>query len=245
MKKASETYLKGILGYTEDEVVSRDFIHDERSSIYDAGSSIELNSELLQARQLVRQRVGLQQPLRRPADVHGQEGQLDPRQIGDGPQPVRRLRVLVLGLGLSWPSCAHHQEYLPAPILLSKQDGQIIDREFGSFLRGHSFYPYRRIRSADVAHDREEYEALWSKYGNTGTAPDLDLSKNVVFALIDFMQGCQEVVVIRIERNGRVRPHEFRRAQSLVDANCDYQDNHFHVITIARSALPKGEIWAE
>ncbi len=43
MKKASESYLKGILGYTEDEVVSSDFIHDERSSIFDAGSSIELN----------------------------------------------------------------------------------------------------------------------------------------------------------------------------------------------------------
>jgi glyceraldehyde 3-phosphate dehydrogenase len=44
MKAASEGYLKGILGYTEDEVVSSDFIHDERSSIYDAGSSVELNS---------------------------------------------------------------------------------------------------------------------------------------------------------------------------------------------------------
>jgi len=43
MKKASETYLKNILGYTEDEVVSSDFIHDARSSIYDAGSSLELN----------------------------------------------------------------------------------------------------------------------------------------------------------------------------------------------------------
>jgi glyceraldehyde 3-phosphate dehydrogenase len=43
LKKASETYLKGILGYTEDEVVSSDFIHEERSSVYDAGSSIELN----------------------------------------------------------------------------------------------------------------------------------------------------------------------------------------------------------
>src|SRR6188768_2273021 len=36
MKAASESYLKDILGYTEDEVVSSDFIHDERSSIYDA-----------------------------------------------------------------------------------------------------------------------------------------------------------------------------------------------------------------
>ena len=43
LKRASETYLKGILGYTDDEVVSTDFIHDERSSIYDSGSSIELN----------------------------------------------------------------------------------------------------------------------------------------------------------------------------------------------------------
>ena len=44
MKKASETYLKGVLGYTSDEVVSTDFIHDAHSSIYDAGSGIELNS---------------------------------------------------------------------------------------------------------------------------------------------------------------------------------------------------------
>jgi len=43
LKKASETYLKGILGYTSEEVVSSDFIHDKQSSIYDAGSSIELN----------------------------------------------------------------------------------------------------------------------------------------------------------------------------------------------------------
>ena len=45
MKNASETYLKGILGYTEDEVVSTDFVHDIRSSIFDAGSGIELNSK--------------------------------------------------------------------------------------------------------------------------------------------------------------------------------------------------------
>jgi glyceraldehyde 3-phosphate dehydrogenase len=44
MKKASETYLKGILAYTADEVVSSDFIHDAASSIFDAGSGIELNS---------------------------------------------------------------------------------------------------------------------------------------------------------------------------------------------------------
>ncbi|MCB9887428.1 MAG: type I glyceraldehyde-3-phosphate dehydrogenase [Planctomycetes bacterium] len=43
MKKASETYMKGVLEYTEDEVVSSDFIHCKASSIFDAGSSIELN----------------------------------------------------------------------------------------------------------------------------------------------------------------------------------------------------------
>jgi glyceraldehyde 3-phosphate dehydrogenase len=44
MKKASETYLKGILTWTSDEVVSTDFIHDNSSSIFDAGSGIELNN---------------------------------------------------------------------------------------------------------------------------------------------------------------------------------------------------------
>ena len=43
MKKASQTYLKGILDYTEDEVVSTDFIHSSFSSIFDQGSGIELN----------------------------------------------------------------------------------------------------------------------------------------------------------------------------------------------------------
>jgi glyceraldehyde 3-phosphate dehydrogenase len=43
MKKASLTYLKGILDYTEDEVVSTDFIHCKSSSIFDSGSGIELN----------------------------------------------------------------------------------------------------------------------------------------------------------------------------------------------------------
>jgi glyceraldehyde 3-phosphate dehydrogenase len=43
MKKAGQTYLKGILDYTEDEVVSSDFIHCAFSSIFDQGSGIELN----------------------------------------------------------------------------------------------------------------------------------------------------------------------------------------------------------
>lgn len=43
MKEAANGPLKGILGYTEDEVVSSDFIHDTRSSIFDTGSGMELN----------------------------------------------------------------------------------------------------------------------------------------------------------------------------------------------------------
>ena len=43
MKKASETYLKGILGYCNEEVVSTDFIHDDRSSIYDSRATLENN----------------------------------------------------------------------------------------------------------------------------------------------------------------------------------------------------------
>ncbi len=43
MKRASETYLNGILETTKDEVVSSDFIHSKLSSIYDEGSGLELN----------------------------------------------------------------------------------------------------------------------------------------------------------------------------------------------------------
>src|SRR5690349_6726679 len=44
MKSAADGELKGILGYTDEEVVSSDFIHDPRSSIFDAGAGIELNA---------------------------------------------------------------------------------------------------------------------------------------------------------------------------------------------------------
>ncbi len=43
MKRASESYLKGILEFTNEEVVSTDFIHNQASSIFDSGSGIELN----------------------------------------------------------------------------------------------------------------------------------------------------------------------------------------------------------
>ncbi|MBD1909513.1 MULTISPECIES: type I glyceraldehyde-3-phosphate dehydrogenase [unclassified Leptolyngbya] len=44
MKSAAEGELQGILGYTDEEVVSSDFITDSHSSIFDAGAGIELNS---------------------------------------------------------------------------------------------------------------------------------------------------------------------------------------------------------
>ena len=47
MKKASENELKGILGYTEDSVVSSDFIHDPRTSIFDAQAGISLNDNFV------------------------------------------------------------------------------------------------------------------------------------------------------------------------------------------------------
>ncbi len=47
MKKASENELKGILGYTEDAVVSSDFIGDPRTSIFDADAGISLNDHFV------------------------------------------------------------------------------------------------------------------------------------------------------------------------------------------------------
>jgi glyceraldehyde 3-phosphate dehydrogenase len=43
MKKASESYLKGILEYSKEELVSSDFIHNERSSIYDSPATLQNN----------------------------------------------------------------------------------------------------------------------------------------------------------------------------------------------------------
>lgn len=47
MKEASEGELKGILGYTEDEVVSSDFVGDARTSIFDAKAGISLNNNFV------------------------------------------------------------------------------------------------------------------------------------------------------------------------------------------------------
>jgi glyceraldehyde 3-phosphate dehydrogenase len=42
-KNASKTYMKGILGFTDEELVSTDFIHDSRSSIYDSNATLQNN----------------------------------------------------------------------------------------------------------------------------------------------------------------------------------------------------------
>jgi glyceraldehyde 3-phosphate dehydrogenase len=47
MKAAADGPLKGILGYTEDAVVSSDFIGDSRTSIFDAGAGISLNDNFV------------------------------------------------------------------------------------------------------------------------------------------------------------------------------------------------------
>ncbi|KIK55308.1 hypothetical protein GYMLUDRAFT_76550 [Collybiopsis luxurians FD-317 M1] len=47
IKKASETNLKGIMAYTEDSVVSTDFIGDSHSSIFDASAGIQLNKNFV------------------------------------------------------------------------------------------------------------------------------------------------------------------------------------------------------
>ena len=42
-RSASQTYLKGLLGVTDEELVSTDFIHDQRSSIYDSLATLQNN----------------------------------------------------------------------------------------------------------------------------------------------------------------------------------------------------------
>ena len=47
MKSASENEMAGVLGYTEDAVVSQDFVGDTRTSIFDAGAGIALNDNFV------------------------------------------------------------------------------------------------------------------------------------------------------------------------------------------------------
>ena len=45
IKNASENEFKGIIGYTEEEVVSQDFVSEKKTSVFDAGAGVELNSK--------------------------------------------------------------------------------------------------------------------------------------------------------------------------------------------------------
>ena len=74
MKKASESYLKDILGYTNDEVGSSDFIHDTRSSIFDAGSGIGMGKRFFKLISWYDNEWGLQQSLRRPRTLYCRKG---------------------------------------------------------------------------------------------------------------------------------------------------------------------------
>jgi hypothetical protein len=74
MKKASETYLKGILNWTADEVVSTDFMHDQPQLHLRRRLRHRAEQQVLQARELVRQRVGLLQPSRRSREIHREQG---------------------------------------------------------------------------------------------------------------------------------------------------------------------------
>ena len=66
MKKAAEGKLKGILEYTEDPIVSSDIIGNPHSSIFVRRLDASDGRQHAQDPQLVRQRVGLQLPHRRP-----------------------------------------------------------------------------------------------------------------------------------------------------------------------------------
>ncbi|MGL5323426.1 MAG: type I glyceraldehyde-3-phosphate dehydrogenase, partial [Aeromonas sp.] len=47
MKAASEGAMKGVLGYTEDEVVSTDFLGERQTSVFDAKAGIQLNDKFV------------------------------------------------------------------------------------------------------------------------------------------------------------------------------------------------------
>ena len=71
LKTASEGELKGILGYNTEPLVSVDFNHDPRSSIFDSTQTRVIGGTLVKVLALVRQRVGLLQPdARHDAGAH-------------------------------------------------------------------------------------------------------------------------------------------------------------------------------
>jgi hypothetical protein len=73
-EESQRTYFKGILELHHDEVVSSDFIHDKSFVDFRRRFRHRTEQALFQADQLVRQRMGLQLPRGRPAQVHDWQG---------------------------------------------------------------------------------------------------------------------------------------------------------------------------
>ena len=90
MKEASEGELKGVLGYTDEDVVSSDFLGDPRTSIFDKKAGIVSDRHLREGGLLVRQRVRLLQ----------QDGGADPLYVLCGPQVSNRTQKAP---GPIWP----------------------------------------------------------------------------------------------------------------------------------------------
>ena len=82
MKEASEGELKGILGYTNEDVVSSDFLGDARTSIFDEKAGLSLTDTFVKVVSWYGQRVRLLQ----------QDGGADPPHVLCGPQvrPIKK-----------------------------------------------------------------------------------------------------------------------------------------------------------
>merc|ERR1712224_1174136 len=74
VKLASETYAKGVVGYTEDQVVSSDFVGETCSTVFDAGAGIMLTPTFVKLVSPRRQRMGLFHAPRRSRRQHGGQG---------------------------------------------------------------------------------------------------------------------------------------------------------------------------
>ncbi len=71
-QKAAEGELKGYLEYTEDAIVSSDIVNAPASCTFDSSPDHGPGGQEREGHRLVRQRVGLQQPPRRPDGLHRQ-----------------------------------------------------------------------------------------------------------------------------------------------------------------------------